>query len=203
MTADAIFRPIPGLRRANQLPGAAEFIDSTPLALLQRAAQRQPEAVALAGSAGCITFAELLDGMAKVAAAVAAAVPPGRAVACLLPQAPLGVLGALGCLVSGRVCLMLNPSEPDDRLAALLADAAPAALLLAKPRALPPGLLPLSLPELLAGPQQYRCAAAGAAATIAARSSDAPPASWSKVTCAWGKCARRSRKPATPRLRAT
>ena len=152
MTADAIFRPIPGLRRADQLPGAAEFIDSTPLALLQRAAQRQPEAVALAGSAGCITFAELLDGMAKVAAAVAAAVPPGRAVACLLPQAPLGVLGALGCLVSGRVCLMLNPSEPDDRLAALLADAAPAALLLAKPRALPPGLLPLSLPELLAGP---------------------------------------------------
>ncbi len=152
MADDPTFAPIPGLRHAAIRPGDAAFNATPPLTLLRQAAARQPDAIALVGSTGRVTFAELLAGMAKVAAAVAAQVPAGRAVACLVPQAPDGVVGLLGCLVSGRVCLMLNPAEPADRLAALLEDAAPAALLSGTPRDVPAGLPVLSLPALLAGP---------------------------------------------------
>lgn len=152
MALDPSFPPIPNLLLAAPLPGAAAFSATPPLDLLRQAAARWPDAVALAGSSGNVSFAALLAGMAKVAAAVAAVVPPGRAMACLVPQTPQGLVGMLGCLVSGRICLMLNPTEPDDRLAALLADAAPAALLLSAPRVMPLGLPVLSLPALLDGP---------------------------------------------------
>ena len=143
---------LPGARVSPPLPGLESFT-RTPLALLlQQAAARAPAAVALVGAEGGLDFATLHRQAMQVAAAVAALLPPGAPLACLLPQRPDGFAALLGALMSGRVCLVLNPREPAERLAALLADAAPAALLLGAPLAAAPALPRLLLDDILAGP---------------------------------------------------
>jgi non-ribosomal peptide synthetase component F len=124
---------LPGAIMADPIPGAERF-STTPLAEhLRIAAAFDPQAVAVVGQTGQLRHADLLRLARNVAGAVAACVPPGRPVACLLPRSPAGIAGLLGCLISGRLCMVLDPANPPERQASLLADAAPAALLVAQP----------------------------------------------------------------------
>ena len=85
-----------------------------------------PAGVAVIGRGGATTLGTLLADARRVAAAVAAAVPPGRPVAVLVPQDAAGVAGILGCLLSGRLAMLLTPNDPVGRSEAILADARPA-----------------------------------------------------------------------------
>jgi non-ribosomal peptide synthetase component F len=123
---------LPGAVVDPPIPGVEAFTTTPLLDHLRAAAARDPGAVALAGQAAELRYADLLRLSLNVAGAVAARVPAGRAVACHLPRSPEGVAAVLGCLISGRVCLILDPTNPPDRQAALLADAAPAAVLVAE-----------------------------------------------------------------------
>ena len=49
----------------------------------------------------------------------------GTLVAAILPRTPSGAAGVLGCAISGRPCLMLNPADPPARLTAILKEARP------------------------------------------------------------------------------
>lgn len=71
-----------------------------------------------------LSFADLATHARAVAHRIASTVPPGGAVAAVLPYSPLGVATAFGCLASGRVTLALNAHDPADRLAQALAGAA-------------------------------------------------------------------------------
>ncbi|MFE7269478.1 amino acid adenylation domain-containing protein [Streptomyces sp. NPDC057623] len=98
--------------------------------LFRRQARRTPDAVALIHDQGRVTFAELeahADGVARRVRARGAG--RGERVAVLLPRGPELVASLLGVLVSGAAYLPLDPSLPTPRLAALLADGAPALLL--------------------------------------------------------------------------
>ena len=143
---------LPGARLSPPLPGVAGFSATPLLHLLRQAAARNPQAIALASLGESLSHGALLAQAMQVAAAIARLVPPGAPVACLMPQRPQGMAGLLGCLLAGRLCLVLNPAEPAERLAALLADAAPVALLLAAPLAVPCAAPALMLGEILAGP---------------------------------------------------
>ncbi|KMS72083.1 amino acid adenylation protein [Streptomyces viridochromogenes] len=98
--------------------------------LFRRQARRTPDAVALIHDQGRVTFAELeahADGVARRLRARGAG--RGERVAVLLPRGPELVASLLGVLTSGAAYLPLDPTLPSPRLAALLADGAPALLL--------------------------------------------------------------------------
>jgi amino acid adenylation domain-containing protein len=155
-------------------PPSADFTQRTVLDLLQRAAASDPSAIAVVGAEERLTYAQLLDHMREIARHVAAEVPPDGAVATLLANTPTGFAAMLACMVAVRVCIVLDPTHPHERNAAILRDARPAAVLLrndtdpAADIGIPDGTMRLTLAAALHG------AAPPASQPAAAHDPDAP-----------------------------
>jgi acyl-coenzyme A synthetase/AMP-(fatty) acid ligase len=143
---------LPGTILAQAIPDAEAFSTTPLLDLLRAGAARDPEAIALVGQTASLNYADLLRGARNVACAVAEHVPPRQALACLVPSTPEGVAGLLGCLIAGRLCVVLDPAYPADRHAAVLQEVAPAMLILAEPLPFAHGIPVLALRDVLAGP---------------------------------------------------
>ena len=131
---------VPGAATGPPLAGAETFITTSLYDLLRAVAKRAPDAIALTSQTDSLTYAKLFRLARNTAAAIAAVVPAGRPVACMLARTPEAVCGLLGCLISGRLTMILNPANPAERSAAnpanpaersaaMLEDACPAALL--------------------------------------------------------------------------
>ncbi|MFB6722079.1 MupA/Atu3671 family FMN-dependent luciferase-like monooxygenase [Kribbella sp. NPDC056345] len=87
-----------------------------------------PQAIALSGDFGELTYAELDQRANDVAAALTEfGVSPGELVACCLPRGTEQIAVLLGVLKSGAGYLPLDPETPPDRLRFLLDDARPVA----------------------------------------------------------------------------
>ncbi|MFJ8435263.1 amino acid adenylation domain-containing protein [Kitasatospora sp. NPDC094019] len=98
--------------------------------LFEAAALADPGATAVSCDGGTLTYAELgarADRLARLLAA--RGIGPGTIVALALPRSLDLVTGLLAVAKSGAAYLPLDPEYPADRLAYMLADAAPAALL--------------------------------------------------------------------------
>lgn len=98
--------------------------------LFARQAARVPDAVAVVAGADTLTYAEL-DAWAERIATVLAGRGLGLegVVGVALPRSPALIAGLLGVLKAGAAYLPLDPSYPADRIAWMIADAAPACLL--------------------------------------------------------------------------
>ena len=103
------------------------------LDLLDAAADAHGNSDAFIGAQERLSFAALAAHARAVAHRIASTVPPGGAVAAVLPYSPLGVATAFGCLASGRVTLALNAHDSAERLAQTLATAGAALVLQAEP----------------------------------------------------------------------
>ena len=147
---DAIWG-LPGAKVAEPRKGAETFSETPLWELLCRGAAHDPDAVALVGRSGALRYGELLRIAQNTAAALAERIAPGEAVACLLPRRPDAIAALIGCLISGRVCLVLNPANPALRQRDLLMDLAPAAFLLAEMPPLRYDAPTLMLADVLAG----------------------------------------------------
>lgn len=125
------------------------------LACLEEACRHPAGHAAMAGSAGRLSRPEFIGIVRRVAAAVQRRVAVGARVAAFLPQTPQGVAALLGCASAGRVCVVLNPADPAERLRLTLEDAAPAAVLfddaLAGQVPWPAGAVAIPLSDCLAG----------------------------------------------------
>ncbi|MFH8254109.1 amino acid adenylation domain-containing protein [Streptomyces roseolus] len=101
-----------------------------PVGLFRARAAETPDAVAVRSAGDSLTYAELDERAGRVAAALAAhgAGPESRVAVCLPRTADL-VVGLLGVLRSGAAYVPLDAEYPDERIAAILADTRPAALL--------------------------------------------------------------------------
>lgn len=97
--------------------------------LLATIAAQNPQAPALVSPHATLTYADLLARISRVAGAIARRVPVGGTVATLLPHTPDAAAALLGCHAAGRLVIILSPSDPPARRAAILADAAPDLLL--------------------------------------------------------------------------
>ncbi|BBZ28128.1 hypothetical protein MMAD_24230 [Mycolicibacterium madagascariense] len=90
---------------------------------------RSPGAVALSGPDGSLTYRELDDAARHVAQRLAdRGVGPGRTVALLLPRSTESVVAIMGVLHSGAAYLPIDPALPAERIAFMLADAMPFAV---------------------------------------------------------------------------
>ncbi|TQF02616.1 AMP-binding protein [Kitasatospora acidiphila] len=116
--------------------------------LIERRAAAQPSAIAVRTATSELSYAEL-DRQAGLVAArlVAEGAGPGRLVAVCLPRGPELVIAELGVLKSGAAYLPLDPANPRGRLAAVLAEAAPMAVVTDRPDL----IMPISTRESGAG----------------------------------------------------
>lgn len=111
-------------RPSVELP--TDFAERPLFDLLCAAAARNPDALAVVDGNERLTYRDLLARIGRAARRIAAE-PPG-AIAVLLPNSATGIAVLLGCLVARRVVLLLEPRQPAERIAAILHDARPAAV---------------------------------------------------------------------------
>ncbi|MFJ4187135.1 amino acid adenylation domain-containing protein [Kitasatospora sp. NPDC089509] len=130
---------------AAPLPAAP---DATLPELFEAAAAANPRSVAVSCGEDRLTYAELSDRADRLARRLTArGIGPGTLVALALPRSVDLVVALLAVTKSGAGYLPLDPDYPADRLAYMLADAAPAALL--TDRATEPRLPAHTVPRLL------------------------------------------------------
>jgi acyl-coenzyme A synthetase/AMP-(fatty) acid ligase len=145
---------LPGAKVAEPRAGAETFCETPLWEVLRRGAAHDPDAVALVGRSGALRYGDLLRIAQNTAAALAERVAPGEAVACVLPRRPEAIAALIGCAISGRVCLIVDPANPALRQRDLLMDLAPAALLLAEAPPHRYDAPALMLADVLAGPDR-------------------------------------------------
>ncbi|MFH8387468.1 amino acid adenylation domain-containing protein [Kitasatospora sp. NPDC018058] len=98
--------------------------------MVERQARERPTAIAVRTADRALSYAELNRQADLVAARLrAAGARPGSLVATCLPRGAELVVAELGILKSGAAYLPLDPANPPGRLAAVLSDAAPLAVL--------------------------------------------------------------------------
>ncbi|MFC0531314.1 amino acid adenylation domain-containing protein [Phytohabitans kaempferiae] len=140
--------PVRGIELADQararaagghLRGAAPAADPPTLpAALAAQAGRTPDAVALRDGDRAWSFAELDAAVTRLAVRLRrAGVGPEKVVALVLPRSAGHVVAMLAVARAGGAWLPLDPHQPADRLAHMLRDSAPAAVVVADPGALP------------------------------------------------------------------
>ena len=150
-------------------------------ALVREQAARAPGAVALEFGARTLGYAELDAASERVAHALrAAGAGRGTRVAVLLERSAELVVAVLGALKAGAAYVPLDPAYPAERLALMLADAAPAALVTSRALAPPAVDVPVlrveemeggsaaaPLPDAGAGPEDpaYLCYTSGSTGT--------------------------------------
>ncbi|MEV4624887.1 amino acid adenylation domain-containing protein [Micromonospora sp. NPDC049523] len=121
-----------GLHPAPLPPTEPGFVDE----LVAAQASRTPDAPAVYGDGGLVTYAELDRWADRLAGRLrAAGVGPDVPVGLVLRAGPAGIAGLLGILRAGGAYLPLDPTHPPERLVDLLADAGAAVLLTAGPYA--------------------------------------------------------------------
>ncbi|HET7460393.1 MAG TPA: amino acid adenylation domain-containing protein, partial [Longimicrobium sp.] len=98
--------------------------------LFEAQAARTPDATAVVFEAEQLTYAELNRRANRLAHHLRSlGVGPGVRVGLSVRRSPAMVVGVLGVLKAGGVFVPLDPSYPEERLAYMLADSAPAAVL--------------------------------------------------------------------------
>jgi amino acid adenylation domain-containing protein len=145
-------------------PLPADFAETPIFALFEAAAARDPSACALAIGDTQISYDMLRRRALALAQRIDAVAPPDAAVAILLEPSADAVAALLACLAARRVALVLNADHPLERNAAILQDAAAAAVVVAEAAPLPDG-----------SPTALRMAPIGAD-TLEPRSTWQPPA---------------------------
>ncbi|MFB7266874.1 AMP-binding protein, partial [Streptomyces nojiriensis] len=94
--------------------------------LLAEQAARTPRATALAQGDRSWTYAELESATNRLAhALIARGAVEGTRIGLCYPRSAEYVIGSLAILKTGAAIVALDPVNPDDRLAAMIADAAP------------------------------------------------------------------------------
>ncbi|MGX2997525.1 amino acid adenylation domain-containing protein [Streptomyces sp. JNUCC 64] len=115
---------------ASALPSAGRSGGGTLTALLDAAAARTPDAVAVRHRADRLTYRELHERAARLARLlIRRGAGPERVVGLLLPRSADAVVAMLAVLKTGAAYLPLDPAYPDERLRLTTADAAPCCLL--------------------------------------------------------------------------
>lgn len=128
--SDAERRLIPGLTAPRlPTPGDGDTALATLPEQLARQARISPDRTAVVSGSTRLTFAEL-DGRVDALAGVlsAAGARPGTRIAVGLPRTTELVVAMLAVMRAGAAYLPLDPSYPADRLAFMIEDSAPAAL---------------------------------------------------------------------------
>ncbi|MGC9380731.1 amino acid adenylation domain-containing protein [Streptomyces sp. MH13] len=125
--------PVGALRGLGPKPEPAERTDigtDTVVDRFDRAADRDPRRVALVAHGSTMTFAALRDRSRAVAGVLARrGVGPGTTVGLAIPRSPDSIVALFAVLRVGAAYVPLELDHPDQRIAAIVADARPEVIL--------------------------------------------------------------------------
>lgn len=108
---------------------AAEVPDALTHELIETQALRTPDAPAVVWDTGTLTYRELNESANRLARLlIERGAGPERTVALLLPRSPEIITAVLAVLKSGAAYVPVDTTMPADRIAYVLADAAPSAV---------------------------------------------------------------------------
>ena len=110
------------------VPFPVELVQGTVHGAFERQAMQTPDAVAVAGPTGSLTYAELDDRADRVAHALVASGAAGRPVALAMAHDVDLVCAVFAVLKAGAIVLILDPSGPHEVNRSVLVDAAPCLL---------------------------------------------------------------------------
>jgi amino acid adenylation domain-containing protein len=96
--------------------------------LVRMQAERTPEAVAVVGETGRLTYRELMERAGRIAGSLPGAGPEARVGLCL-ERTPDLIAAILGILETGAAYVPLDPAYPQDRLEIMLTDSGAGVLL--------------------------------------------------------------------------
>jgi amino acid adenylation domain-containing protein/non-ribosomal peptide synthase protein (TIGR01720 family) len=125
--------PVGALRGTGPAPELAQpndFGTDTVVDLFDRAADANPDRTALVAHGKTLTFAELRDRSRELAGVLAArGIEPETSVAIAVPRSLEWVVALFGILRCGAAYVPLELDHPDERIAAIVADARPALII--------------------------------------------------------------------------
>ncbi|MBH1938650.1 amino acid adenylation domain-containing protein [Streptomyces sp. AV19] len=121
---------LPGLGRAPEPAGRTDIGTDTVVDRFDRAADRDPRRVALVAHGRTMTFAEL-QGRSRTVAGVLArrGLGPGTTVGLAIPRSLDSIVALFAVLRVGAAYVPLELDHPDERIAAIVADARPDVIL--------------------------------------------------------------------------
>nr|QEO74596.1 condensation domain-containing protein [uncultured bacterium] len=125
-------RPVVRVPLHTQIQRAPQetFAAGTIVELFEAQVARTPDAIAVTCEGTALSYAELNRRANRLAhRLIARGAGPERFVALLLPRSAEMVVAILAVLKSGAAYVPIDPAYPQDRIAAMLADAAPVAVL--------------------------------------------------------------------------
>jgi amino acid adenylation domain-containing protein/non-ribosomal peptide synthase protein (TIGR01720 family) len=115
-----------GSRQAPELNPAGDFGTLTVVDLFDRAADRNPDRVALVAHGATMTFAQLRDRSRHLAGVLSGkGIGVETSVAIAVPRSMEWVVALFGILRCGAAYVPLELDHPDERIAAIIADAQP------------------------------------------------------------------------------
>ncbi|MFH8989562.1 amino acid adenylation domain-containing protein [Streptomyces sp. NPDC017940] len=121
---------LPGLGQPPEAAGRTDVGTDTVVDRFDRAADRAPERVALVAHGATLTFAELRDRSRAVAGVLAGrGLGPETTVGLALPRSLDSIVALFAVLRVGAAYVPLELDHPDERIAAIVADARPDAIL--------------------------------------------------------------------------
>ncbi|MEU6313624.1 amino acid adenylation domain-containing protein [Streptomyces sp. NPDC047014] len=121
---------LPGLGAPPRAGDRTDFGTDTVVDRFDRAADRHPERVALVADGRTLTFARLRDRSRAVAGVLAArGIGPGRTVGLAVPRSLDSLVALFAVLRTGAAYVPLELDHPDERIAAIVADARPEVIL--------------------------------------------------------------------------
>ncbi|MEU4979849.1 amino acid adenylation domain-containing protein [Streptomyces sp. NPDC021969] len=121
---------LPGLAPAPEPAPRTDFGTDTVVDRFDRAADREPDRTALVAHGSTMTFAHLRDRSRAVAGVLARrGIGPGATVGLALPRSLDSIVALFAVLRTGAAYVPLELDHPDERIAAIVADARPDAVL--------------------------------------------------------------------------
>jgi len=107
---------------------SAAFKDETLVAIFERQVAQSPDKIAVTHETRSLSYFELDRAANQMAwALIAAGAGPERSVALCLPRGLVRIVAMIAVLKSGAAYLPIEPDAPPERVAAMVADAAPVA----------------------------------------------------------------------------
>ncbi|MFE7575051.1 amino acid adenylation domain-containing protein [Streptomyces sp. NPDC057521] len=117
---------LPGPEAAPEPAVRTEFGTDTVVDRFDRAADRHPDRVALVADGAAMTFGQLRDRSREVAGVLAGrGIGPERAVGIAVPRSLDSIVALFAVLRTGAAYVPLELDHPDERIAAIVADARP------------------------------------------------------------------------------
>lgn len=110
-----------------------DFSEKSAFSHLEQIVQKYPDKIAISDGSTSLSFPVLLDAVRSLAGAIAASVPPGKAVGILIGNALWYPVAMLAAMRAGRPAVPLNPRDPIQRLAAIATSARLSAIVQPEP----------------------------------------------------------------------